>query len=188
MLRKSLNLPNLITLTRIALVPVFLFVLLSRIPHGEVWAALVFVLGAATDGVDGYVARKYNQVTAVGKLIDPLADKLLVAAALVALVELGSLSTWVVLVILGREFAVTGLRSLAAAEGLVIAASPWGKLKTTLQVIAITMVILEDMQFFAPLRDLLRLAGPWAVGVAVVATVASGVDYGWRYFRVALAR
>lgn len=188
MLRKALNLPNLITMTRIALVPVFVFALLSRLQYGEIWAALVFVLGAATDGVDGYVARKYNQVTVVGKLIDPLADKLLVAAALVALVELGSLSTWVVLAILGREFAVTGLRALAAADGLVIAASGWGKLKTTLQVIAITIVMLQNMQLYDPLRDLLRLLGPWAIGVAVVVTIWSGLDYGYRYLRVALAQ
>ncbi len=188
MLKKALNLPNLITLTRIALVPLLLYALLSHLVHGEIWSALVFVLGAATDGVDGYVARKYNQVTTVGKLIDPLADKLLVAAALVALVELGSLSSWVVLAILGREFAVTGLRALAAADGVVIAASPWGKLKTTLQVIAITVVMLENMRLYDPLRDLLRLLGPWAIGVAVVVTIGSGLDYGWRYLRVATAR
>lgn len=188
MLKKAFNVPNLITLTRIALVPVFVLALLSRIQYGEIWAALLFVIGAATDGVDGYVARRYNQITTVGKLMDPLADKLLVAAALIALVELGSLSTWVVLVILGREFAVTGLRALAAADGLVISASGWGKLKTTLQVIAITMVMLQNMQLYDPLRDLLRLLGPWAIGVAVAVTIWSGLDYLWRYFRVAMAR
>lgn len=181
---RSLNVPNAITLARIALVPLLVYVLLGRLPYGQLWAALVFAVGALTDGVDGYVARRTGQVTVVGKLIDPLADKLLVAAALVALVERGALSTWVALVILAREFAITGLRAVAAADGVVIAASPWGKLKTALQIAAILVVIVSQ----EPAAAVLRAVGPWALAAAVVATVASGVDYGWRYARQAGAR
>lgn len=181
---RTLNVPNAITLARIALVPLLLYVLLGRLPYGQFWAALVFAVGALTDGVDGYIARRTGQVTAVGKLIDPLADKLLVAAALVALVERGALSSWVVLVILAREFAITGLRAVAAADGVVIAASPWGKLKTALQIAAILVVIVSQ----EPAAAVLRVVGPWALAAAVVATVVSGIDYGWRYVRLAGAR
>lgn len=184
MLKQSLNLPNLITLMRILLIPFFLLALLSRIPYGELLATAIFVLGAASDGVDGYIARKTGQVTTVGKLMDPLADKLLVAAALVALVELGVLSTWVVLVILGREFAVTGLRAVAAADGVVIAAGPLGKLKTALQIIAIVTVLMGHL----PAQELLRQIAPWMMALAVVVTLLSGLDYGLRYLRLAQAR
>jgi len=134
--------------------------------------------------VDGYIARRRGQVTVFGKLMDPLADKLLVAAGLVALVELGVLSTWVVLAILGREFAVTGLRALAAADGVVIAAGPLGKVKTALQVVAILTVLIGSRQDLG----LIRQAAPWAMALAVAATLVSGVDYGWRYLRAAQAR
>lgn len=178
------NLANAITLARIALVPVVVFAILSRARYGELWAAGTFVVGAVTDGVDGYVARRYNQVSTFGKLIDPLADKLLIAAALVALVERGILSTWVVVAILGRELAVTGLRAVAAAEGLVIAASPLGKWKTALQVVAIALTILGHMKGQA----LLRAVAPWAMALAVAVTLASGVDYALRFWRRTAAR
>lgn len=181
---KTLNLPNALTLVRILSVPLLVYTLLGGIPGGHLWAALVFAAGALTDVADGYVARRTGQVTAVGKLIDPLADKLLVAAALVALVELGMLSTWVVLVILGREFAITGLRAVAASDGVVIAASPWGKLKTLLQVAAIVLLITAR----GPEVAALRLVVPWVLAAAVIVTVVSGIDYGWRYLRLAAAR
>ncbi|MCG0238134.1 MAG: CDP-diacylglycerol--glycerol-3-phosphate 3-phosphatidyltransferase [Firmicutes bacterium] len=184
MVRQAFNLPNLITLLRILLIPIFLLVLFSRIPSGELWASALFVAGALTDGVDGYIARRRGQVTVFGKLMDPLADKLLVAAALVALVELGVLSTWVVLAILGREFAVTGLRALAAADGVVIAAGPLGKVKTALQVVAILTVLVGSRPDLGPVRQI----GPWMMALAVAATLVSGLDYGWRYLRAAQAR
>lgn len=199
MRRQVLNLANIITLSRIALIPLFLFILLTRMPGGELWAAAVFVLGAVTDGVDGYVARRWNQVTVFGKLIDPLADKLLVAAALVALVELGALSTWVVLAILAREFAVTGLRAVAAADGVVVAAGRMGKLKTVLQIVAVVCALVarsRSLPVLGPLlpwlhpllKQLATVLLPWALTLAVAVTLYSGAEYGWRYLRAALAR
>lgn len=156
-----------ITLFRIFLVPVFLGVLLTseQVPYRIFLSAAIFVLAAATDGLDGYVARARREVTKFGALIDPIADKLLVSSALIALVELDQVSAWVVVIIIGREFAVSGLRLLAASEGQVIAASIWGKLKTMTQIVAITGVL---------------IGMPGANGLlwtAAVITVLSGIDY-----------
>ncbi len=168
-----MNLPNQLTLLRILMVPVFLVVLSLRLPLGDYIAAGVFVLAACTDGLDGYFARKQKQITSLGKLLDPLADKLLISAALIALVELDRLSGWVAVVIIGREFAVTGLRSLAVAEGVVIAANKLGKIKTITQVVAIVAMFLRDFPF-----NLLNIPfGNIAMAVAVVFTVWSGMDY-----------
>ena len=163
-----LNLPNTLTMLRILAVPVVVVALLSEIDGGDVIAAVVFALAAATDGLDGYIARRRNQVTTFGKLMDPLADKLLVIAALVSLVALGRLAAWIAMVIIAREIAVTGLRSVAAEQGVVISASRLGKLKTTLQIAAVFGLIATDP---APLGvDLLVYA-------AVIVTLVSGVDY-----------
>ena len=163
-----LNLPNMLTVLRIVAVPVIVVVLLDETPHGDEVAAALFALAAMTDGLDGYIARRRKQVTTFGKLMDPLADKLLIVAALVALVSLDRVAAWIAMVIIARELAVTGLRSLAAEKGVVIAASWLGKVKTALQVAAITALIVWDP---APLAvDLLVYA-------AVVMTVVSGADY-----------
>lgn len=163
-----LNIPNLLTLLRILAVPVVVVALLDGTPHGDMLAAVVFALAALTDGLDGYIARTRDSVTTFGKLMDPLADKLLIIAALVSLVSLGRLPAWVAMVIIARELAVTVLRSIAAERGVVIAASWMGKVKTVLQIAAVFGLILVDP---APLAvDLLVYA-------AVVATVASGFDY-----------
>jgi CDP-diacylglycerol--glycerol-3-phosphate 3-phosphatidyltransferase len=156
-----------ITLFRIFLVPVFLGVLLTaeQVPYRVFLAAAIFVLAAATDGLDGYVARARREETKFGALIDPIADKLLVSSALIALVELDQVSAWVVVIIIGREFAVSGLRLVAASEGQVIAASIWGKLKTMTQIVAITGVLIG-----VPGANALL----W---IAAVVTVLSGVDY-----------
>ncbi len=139
-----MNLANKITLTRIFLVPVFMvFLLLRVVPYGEFWAAAIFILAAATDKLDGYIARKQESVTRLGKLMDPLADKLLITAALISLVGLGTLSPWVAFLIVSREFAVTGLRLVAAGEGIVITASRWGKVKTFSQISMVVAIILE---------------------------------------------
>lgn len=179
-----MNLPNLITLARIFLVPLFLFAYLTRLQTGGLIAAGIFVVAAATDGVDGYLARKNKEVTRLGKFLDPLADKLLISAALVALVELGHISTWVAMVIIGREMAVTGLRAIAAAEGTVIAAGPWGKVKTVFQIIFIVAVILTSA---LPKGFWLRAVAHWLstplLWIAVALTVWSGIDYGWSYYR-----
>jgi CDP-diacylglycerol--glycerol-3-phosphate 3-phosphatidyltransferase len=165
-----MNLPNRLTMARIFLIPVFLLIVSVKIPYGEILAAGVFVLAASTDGLDGYIARKRKLITRFGKLMDPLADKLLVTAALISLVELQRLSGWVAVIIIGREFAVTGLRSLAATEGVVIAASKLGKYKTVSQIVAIVAMFLPQLPFYP-------LSGHIAMTVAVIFTIWSGIDY-----------
>ena len=163
-----LNAPNILTLLRIVLVPVLVVALLEETKNGDVIAAIVFALAALTDGLDGYIARRRREITNFGKLMDPLADKLLVVAALISLVSLDRLAAWVAMVIIARELAVTGLRSVAAEQGVVIAASWLGKLKTALQVAAILALIAFDP---SPLWvDVLLY-------VAVAFTVISGIDY-----------
>jgi CDP-diacylglycerol--glycerol-3-phosphate 3-phosphatidyltransferase len=164
----SLNLPNLLTVARILAVPVIVVALLDETPNGDTLAAAVFALAAVTDGLDGYIARSRDAVTTFGKLVDPLADKLLIVAALISLVSLGRVAAWVAMVIIARELAVTVLRGIAAEQGVVIAASWLGKLKTMLQVAAVFALIIWEP---APLEvDLLVYA-------AVAVTVISGADY-----------
>ena len=163
-----LNLPNALTLLRILAVPVVVVALLGETPNGDALAAGVFALAALTDGLDGYFARSRDAVTTFGKLMDPLADKLLITAALVSLVSLNRLQAWVAMVIIAREIAVTGLRAIAAERGVVISASWMGKLKTVLQIAAIFALIAANP------------APTWVnvlVYVAVAATVISGADY-----------
>jgi CDP-diacylglycerol---glycerol-3-phosphate 3-phosphatidyltransferase len=163
-----INAPNVLTVLRILAVPVIVVALLGETPGGDVIAAAVFALAALTDGLDGYIARRRRDVTTFGKLMDPLADKLLVVAALISLVSLDRLAAWVAMVIITRELAVTGLRVVAAERGVVIAASWLGKLKTILQVAAIFALIA-----FEP-------APTWVDALlytAVAVTVISGADY-----------
>lgn len=163
-----LNLPNVLTLLRIVAVPVVVVALLDETPNGDMLAAIVFALAALTDGLDGYIARSRDAITTFGKLMDPLADKLLITAALISLVSLGRLPAWVAMVIIAREFLITGVRAIAAERGVVIAASWMGKVKTVLQIAAVFALIIVHP---APLWvDLLVYA-------AVVATVVSGADY-----------
>lgn len=170
-----LNLPNTLTMLRILLVPVVVVALLDETPNGDAIAAGVFALAALTDGLDGWIARSRGAITTFGKLMDPLADKLLVTAALVSLVSLGRLEAWIAMVIIAREFAVTGLRSVAAEQGVVIQASLLGKVKTILQIAAIIALIAA---YPAPLGvDIL-------VYVAVAVTVISGVDYFFGFRRM----
>jgi CDP-diacylglycerol--glycerol-3-phosphate 3-phosphatidyltransferase len=174
-----LNLPNTLTLLRILLVPVVVVALLDETPNGDAIAAGVFALAALTDGLDGYIARSRGAITTFGKLMDPIADKLLVTAALVALVSLNRLEAWVAMVIIAREFAITGLRGVAAEQGVVIQASWLGKVKTILQIAAVICLIAFHP---APLAvDLL-------VYVAVAATVISGIDYFFGFRRMLHAR
>lgn len=184
-----MNLPNLLTLGRIVLVPVFLVAMLQRIPYGQFIAVTIFIAAAITDGVDGYIARSTGQVTRLGKFLDPLADKLLISAALIALVEGGLLTTWVAMVIIGREMAVTGLRAIAAAEGTIIAAGPWGKAKTVSQIVAIIAAILagalSGLVGFPPLlASLVGFVAWWAMVAAVILTIYSGLHYVWNYLQV----
>lgn len=168
-----MNLANKITLIRIFLVPVFMFFLLVKVPYGEYLAVGIFILAAATDSLDGYIARNRNQVTKFGKFMDPLADKLLVTAALISLVEMGKLSAWVAFVIVAREFAITGLRVLAASENITIAASWWGKIKTITQMVAIVVLLIDNF----PFRYIGVPFDTIMVAAAVIFTIVSGADY-----------
>jgi CDP-diacylglycerol---glycerol-3-phosphate 3-phosphatidyltransferase len=174
------NLPNRLTLARIILIPVFMAFLLLQVPkgqtlfpHQDVVAAIIFILASATDGLDGYIARKRHQVTNLGKFMDPLADKLLVSAALISLVELGEINAWVAWIVLAREFAVTGLRAIAAVDRVVISASKLGKIKTVTQVVAISAILLNDW----PLSLIGLHIGQPLLYIAVFFTVISGLDY-----------
>src|SRR3954467_6016438 len=170
-----LNLPNTLTVIRILLVPVVVVALLDETPNGDAIAGAVVALDAFTDTRDGYIARQRNAITTFGKLMDPIADKLLIAASLIALVSLDRLAAWIAMVIIAREFAVTGLRLVAAEQGVVIQASWLGKVKTMLQVVAIICLIAVEP---APLGvDLLVYA-------AVAATLISGVDYFFGFRRM----
>ena len=163
-----LNLPNFLTVSRILAIPVIVVVLLDEAPNGDTFAAALFALAAATDGLDGYFARSRDAVTTFGKLMDPLADKLLIVAALISLVSLNRLAAWVAMVIIAREMAVTGLRAVAAERGIVMAASSLGKLKTVLQIAAVIALIAVN-------------PSPWwsdaLVYAAVVVTIVSGAQY-----------
>jgi CDP-diacylglycerol--glycerol-3-phosphate 3-phosphatidyltransferase len=163
-----LNLPNALTMLRILAVPVVVVALLVEMPNGDIIAAAVFAGAALTDGLDGYIARSRNSITTFGKLMDPLADKLLIIGALVSLVSLGRLEAWVAMVIIAREVAVTILRTIAAERGLVIAASWLGKAKTVLQIAAVIALIATNP------------APAWVdvlVYLALAVTVISGADY-----------
>ena len=163
-----LNVPNSLTMLRILAAPVVVVALLGEVPNGDLWAGIVFAAAALTDGLDGYIARRKNSVTTFGKLMDPIADKLLIIAALISLVSLDRLEAWIAMVIIARELAVTGLRAVAVEQGVVISASWLGKLKTALQVAAIIGLIAADP---SPLGvDLLVYA-------ALAVTVWSGADY-----------
>ena len=164
-----LNLPNLLTLLRILLVPVLVVALTEEISNGSAIAAAVFVVAALTDGLDGYIARSRQSITTFGKVMDPVADKLLIAAALIALLSLDRLAAWVAMLIIAREFAVSGLRIAAGQQGVVIPASLLGKLKTIVQSAAVLALIA------APNEEVVWVQA--LVYAMVVVTVASGADY-----------
>lgn len=169
-----MNTPNKITILRVILIPVFMVMMLLDFKYSNILAFCIFVVASATDGIDGYLARKNNLVTNFGKFMDPLADKLLVTSALLIFVQWGQMPAWSVMIILTREFAVTGLRLVAAAEGEVIAAGMSGKVKTVVSIIAICAMI-------TPLHSF-ELIGGFTIdnlGVAamLITTVWSGLDY-----------
>lgn len=167
-----MNLPNKLTMGRIFAIPVFIVVFLLDYRYA---AAVIFILAALTDMLDGHIARKNNLVTNFGKLMDPLADKLLVMSALICLSQVGDVPGWMVIVILGREFIITGMRQVAAAQGIVIAAGTTGKIKTITQMIAIPLLILENWPFSLFSFDLpMDQIFLW---IALVMTVVSGTEY-----------
>lgn len=185
-----MNLANKLTLGRIFLVPIFLiFIATKDIPYGTFIATFIFILASLTDKLDGYIARSRNQITTFGKFMDPLADKLLVTAALISLVEMQVVPSWAAIIIIAREFAVSGLRTLAASEGKVIAASWWGKIKTVIQIVSIILCLLQVNVYGSeylltnivennPFWDWFFLNVPgWLLNISVIITVVSGYDY-----------
>lgn len=169
-----MNLANKLTLIRIFLVPVFLiFITIKGIPYGTLIATIIFIIASLTDKLDGYIARSKNQITNFGKFMDPLADKLLVTSALVALVEFQVIHTWIAMVIIAREFAVTGLRTIAASDGIVIAASYYGKVKTVTQMTAIILALINQTYNNTFIYYLTQIS----IVLAVIITIISGIDY-----------
>jgi CDP-diacylglycerol---glycerol-3-phosphate 3-phosphatidyltransferase len=185
-----LNLPNLLTLGRMAAIPLLVVLLLFPGRSTCFWAAAVFSLAAVTDWLDGWLARKWQVVTVLGKFLDPLADKLIVMAALIMLIPLGRVPAWAVFVILAREIVITGLRSIASAEGIVIAASDLGKYKTIFQMVAIIGLLLHyDYYWLFGLRwELFHVSmhnvGIFYFWVAFILTAWSGGDYLFKFFKV----
>jgi len=173
-----MNLPISLTILRIFFVPIVVVLLLTKGGNMDLWAVGVFLLAAITDLLDGYLARKRGQITTLGILLDPIADKLLTSAAFISLVELHLVPAWMVVIIVGREFAVSGLRSIASAEGYLVEASDLGKTKMVFQVVAITVIILQSGRFPAlhPLGEVLL----WAV---VLFAVASAMQYFWNFWK-----
>lgn len=168
-----MNLPNKLTIARMCMVPLFMVALLINTPASRIIATVVFALASLTDMLDGQIARKYNMITNFGKLMDPLADKVLTAAAMICLVELGDLAAWIAVVIIFREYLITGLRSVAANENIVVAANIWGKVKTVCQMIALMLLMLKPQIVALCGIDI----GLWLMYVAVALTIYSGLDY-----------
>ena len=169
------NLPNSLTLLRIFLVPFLVVVLLTKFDGREYVGLAIFLIAAITDLLDGYIARKYKKVTKLGILLDPIADKLLISSALISLVELGLAPAWMIVIIVGREFAVSGLRTIASQQGVTIAASPLGKGKTVTQVIAVALLILGY-----ELGEFMWL-GKTALWIVMIFALGSGIDYFIRF-------
>jgi len=172
---KIFNIPNLLSMSRILSVPVFIILMLEPSPVRALIAGIVFALASATDWLDGHLARKWGQVTKIGKLLDPIADKILVMSALVILVEIRSdvVPAWIAIVIIGREFAVTGLRSIASSEGFVIPAETSGKYKVGAQITAVLSLLLD----YYLNREWLRDLGWYALWIAMVLSLYSAVLY-----------
>ena len=167
-----MNLPNKLTVLRVILIPFFVVSMMIENGANQTFryvAAAIFIIASLTDMLDGKIARKYNLVTNFGKFMDPLADKLLVCSALICLIQLGQLPAWMVIIIVSREFIISGFRLVAAEQGIVIAASYWGKFKTTFQMIAVVLMILNLQALSA-----VTLICTWA---ALILTIISLVDY-----------
>ncbi len=169
------NIPNLLSISRILAVPIFIVLMLEPSPARALFAGIVFSLASATDWLDGHLARKWGQVTRTGKLLDPIADKILIMSALVTLVEIRSdvVHAWIAIVIIGREFAVTGLRAIASSENIIIPAETVGKYKVGAQITAVLALLLDYYMTNEWLRDL----GSLALWVAMILAVYSAIQY-----------
>lgn len=172
---KIFNVPNLLSMSRILAVPVFIVLMLNPTPLRALAAGVVFSLASATDWLDGYLARKWGQVTKMGKLLDPIADKILIMAALVVLVEIlpETVPSWIAILIIGREFAVTGLRAIAASDGVVIPAETVGKYKVGAQITAVLSLLLNQYSN----QEWMKQLGWVALWVAMILAVYSAVQY-----------
>jgi len=156
------------------MIPLFLAILLIKMPYSNLVAAIIFIVAAGTDGLDGYFARARKEVTNLGKFLDPLADKLLITSAFIYLVELNLVEAWIAIIIVAREFAVTGLRTLAIDKGIVIPANNWGKIKTVLQIIVVVILLLVyDLQVDMRGLSLIRIT----LYITVAVTALSGINY-----------
>ncbi|MDR0314486.1 MAG: CDP-diacylglycerol--glycerol-3-phosphate 3-phosphatidyltransferase [Oscillospiraceae bacterium] len=175
-----MNIPNKLTISRMLMVPVFLAVILMDVPHRFLFAIITFAVAAITDALDGKIARKTNQITVFGKLADPVADKMMTTAALLAFMQLGLCDIWIVLIVLTREFAVTSIRLVASAQGTVIPANIWGKLKTVSQMtFTLLIMLIMELDYLKILPDTAPLALISNILLAITAllTVISGVIY-----------
>ncbi len=173
------NIPNLLSAVRILAIPVVIGFLSSPGPQASFLAALIFALASLTDLLDGYIARQQKKETAVGKLLDPMADKLLVLSCMIMLIPLERIPAWIVVLIIGREVAVTGLRGIASAEGMIIAASSWGKAKMVFQ----TLAMIGLMLHYPYLGIDFHLLGMILLWVSLVITLWSGIDYFGKFYR-----
>jgi len=173
------NIPNLLTVLRILCIPVIVLLLTSPGPLASFLAALVFGIASCTDILDGYLARQQKAETAIGKLLDPMADKLLILSGMIMLIPLGRIPAWIVVLIIGREVAITGLRGIASAEGVVIGASRLGKAKMILQSLALGGLMLH----YEYLGINFHVLGMILLCIALVITLWSGIDYFWRFYQ-----
>ena len=183
----KLNLPNILTISRIVITPIFLFVILMEsLPHRFLLACIIFAIGSITDAVDGHLARKNNQITNFGKFLDPIADKILTTSALLAFMSMGLCNIWIVMLVLTREFAIASVRMIAASNGVVIPANVWGKIKTVTQMVFTILIMLlgeayyivesTDKILFSKLPDL-SLVSNGLLWITAIFTVISGAVY-----------
>lgn len=182
----KLNVPNSLTLFRIFLVPFLVVVLLTKFDGREIVGLLIFLTATATDFLDGFLARRRGQITTLGTLLDPIADKLLISAAFISLVELGLAPSWMVVVVVGREFAVSGLRAIASSHGLVIPASNWGKAKMLSQIVSVSLLILaiRHSSVVLPVLNIsLQDLAQAALWVVVAVALISGTEYFARFLQ-----
>lgn len=177
-----MTLPNILSILRIFLIPIFIALFSTPTVVRSQWAAIIFIIASITDWFDGYIARKWGQVTLAGKFLDPVADKLLILSALIMLVELGRVDSWIAIVIVGRDLAITGLRAIASSVGIVIAAKEMGKYKTTVQIFAIILLILDYPVLVFERTINLHLLGTVSIWFAALLSLISAFDYFFRFW------
>lgn len=183
-MRGVFNLPNTISLIRIGVIPILFFLLLSPGPLMSLVIAVLFIAAALTDLMDGYVARRYHIETTMGKFLDPIADKLIVNTAMIMLIPIGRIPTWIVAIIIIRDFVVDGIRNISSSEGLIIAASPLGKRKTLCQIFAVSALMIHYPFFGADAHAV----GMVILYIALVLTLLSGIDYFVKFYRTSLKK